>query len=211
MACVCGCLCTCELSLPTEQLLLGPLYILGMQQHRIDAFNPLTISNLTTCMASLCSTPALDLRPLRGILLSLGLTPLTTFAAVTLHMRLYCERCAALSTSLGPVQAPPLQVTVDEAATTCVAGINVSASLRPAAAPPLAVVFSGLLEATLQPTVQLLLCDGTVVADAALAGYPLPSLLSWQSSQVGQTVGVQATKMCRREAVAVHSPDMSLL
>ena len=134
---------------------------------------------------------------------------------MTLHMRLYGERCAALSKSLGPVQAPPLQVTVDEAATTCVAGINVSASLRPAAAPPLAVVFSGLLEATLQPTVQLLLCDGMVIADAALAGYPLPSLLSWQSSQVGQIVGVQATKMFAEKlwlctALTCHCCNMSL-
>ena len=100
---------------------------------------------------------------------------------------------------------------MDDSATTCVAGITVTASLPPAAAPPRAVVFSGPLEAALQPTVQLLLCNGMVIADAARAGYPLPSLLTWQSSQVGQHVVARAAKMRSRAAVAVQDPHMSLL
>ena len=81
-------------------------------------------------------------------------------------------------------QAAPLQVTLDAANTTCIAGINATASLPPAAAPSGALVFGGPVGTSLQLQVQLQLCDGTLVADAVLAGYPLASLLTWQSSTV---------------------------
>ena len=82
------------------------------------------------------------------------------------------------------VQAPPLQLALSTTVTTCIAGITVLASLPTAAAPAGALLFSGPLGATLQVSAELLLCDGTFIADAVLAGYPLPSLLTWQSSQV---------------------------